>query len=405
MLAGHVDAPERPPEKSLVAAVNVAAHGSVAMSYASMGSLLPRDFLERQPKRWQKSQRKRRVLPTLRKMKAKREKLETKVYEQAQRDAGIDLKYKPEVHRPGIGEAAEAAPPPQDEPDQPLPSHCTPFGTRSRGLWAAELTPYQPLVVRIPEGVQLWLQRATLKAVGSKPRRDAGADAATSAVRCRTPDRKQPTTLCILTPETDDTCPLNALFTEADRSCAIAVEGTDVVHIVGYYMRPAGGVRGAPPPPPPPVPAPVAQAQKRKAPEEGPVSRPASKAPAPAAAAKAAPALVELSDGLKYHDVKAGKGIKAGPGAKLTVKYAGLAPDPRAKGGWKEFDSNGGKPLHFSLGHGEVIRGWDAGLVGMCQGGTRRLVVPPSMAYGEGGAGPVPPKATLIFEVTLLNVT
>ena len=64
----------------------------------------------------------------------------------------------------------------------------------------------------------------------------------------------------------------------------------------------------------------------------------------------------------------------------------------------------GGKALHFVLGDGEMIRGWDVGLVGMRQGGTRRLVVPPAMGYGERGAGPVPGGATLIFEIMLLNV-
>ena len=58
----------------------------------------------------------------------------------------------------------------------------------------------------------------------------------------------------------------------------------------------------------------------------------------------------------------------------------------------------------ITVGDGEVIRGWDLGLVGMRCGGTRRLVVPPALGYGERGAGPIPPRATLIFEITLLNV-
>ena len=98
--------------------------------------------------------------------------------------------------------------------------------------------------------------------------------------------------------------------------------------------------------------------------------------------------LVELEEGLKYTDVKAGKGPKAARGHNLTVKYTGLAPD--AKGGWREFDSNGGKALPFKLGSGDVIRGWEAGLVGMRQGGTRRLVVPSSLGYRSRAEEPRP---------------
>ena len=89
------------------------------MSSASMGALLPRDFLERQPKRWQKSQRKRRVLGTLRKIKAKREKLEQKVYEQAQRDAGIDLHYDTKrAAKEPPSKAVKAAPAAQESQDR-----------------------------------------------------------------------------------------------------------------------------------------------------------------------------------------------------------------------------------------------------------------------------------------------
>ena len=95
-------------------------------------------------------------------------------------------------------------------------------------------------------------------------------------------------------------------------------------------------------------------------------------------------------------------GQRAARGNKLTVKYVGLAPG--SGGEFRQFDSNGGKSFSFTLGDGEVIRGWDAGLLGMRQGGTRRLVVPPELGYGERGAGPVPPRATLIFEIDLLNV-
>jgi len=73
-------------------------------------------------------------------------------------------------------------------------------------------------------------------------------------------------------------------------------------------------------------------------------------------------------------------------------------------GDWRVFDDNKGRQFHFTLGRGEVLAGWDAGLLGMRCGGTRRLIVPPSLGYGARGAGPVPPEATLVFEVRLLNV-
>jgi FKBP-type peptidyl-prolyl cis-trans isomerase len=402
---------------------------------STMGALLPRDFLERQPKRWQKSQRKRRVLGTLRKMKAKHEKVMQRTIDQAQRDAGIDA---PRREKPSKPQAIPELPSkPQTAPAEPVarpppPSHCVPFGPHGSGLWAAELTPYQPLVVRIPEGLQLSVLRASLSA-GSA----GAADAAPSFVRCRTPSTKVPVTLCVLQPQCEETCNLSALFSHADQSCALAVEGAATVHLIGCYQRSAaagavggdssaarrsepasreGSTNGV-------ASAKSAAAQRGSQPStgtptvQGPPPRPtthaaalaapSAAAPAPSAASSAAPAapiLVELAEGLKYTDTKVGGGRRAARGNKMSVKYVGLAPDPKAPGSWKEFDRNGGKTLHFTLGDGEMIRAWDVGLVGMRQGGTRRLVVPPAMGYGEAGAGPIPPRATLIFEVHLVNV-
>jgi FKBP-type peptidyl-prolyl cis-trans isomerase len=71
-----------------------------------------------------------------------------------------------------------------------------------------------------------------------------------------------------------------------------------------------------------------------------------------------------------------------------------------------QFDSSVGQtPFTFTLGAGQVIAGWEQGVQGMKVGGVRRLVVPPSLAYGQSRYGPIPPNATLVFEIELLEVT
>jgi FKBP-type peptidyl-prolyl cis-trans isomerase FkpA len=104
--------------------------------------------------------------------------------------------------------------------------------------------------------------------------------------------------------------------------------------------------------------------------------------------------------GLYVQDVQPGTGDEAAPGDLVRVHYTGWLPDGR------EFDSSrGGQPFEFSLGRGEVIPGWDEGVAGMREGGQRRLVIPSEQAYGERGAGGViPPNATLVFDVELLEV-
>jgi FKBP-type peptidyl-prolyl cis-trans isomerase FkpA len=103
-----------------------------------------------------------------------------------------------------------------------------------------------------------------------------------------------------------------------------------------------------------------------------------------------------------------GSGAEATPGAKVTVHYSGWLYDharPDMKG--TEFDSSrkGGQPFSFLLGQKQVISGWDQGVTGMKVGGQRRLVIPSTLAYGDAGAGGViPPGATLVFDVELLDV-
>jgi FKBP-type peptidyl-prolyl cis-trans isomerase FkpA len=111
---------------------------------------------------------------------------------------------------------------------------------------------------------------------------------------------------------------------------------------------------------------------------------------------------------LKKIDTLVGTGREAEPGFNVTVHYTGWLYDEKAtdhKG--KKFDSSLDRkqPFDFALGAGQVIQGWDEGFAGMKIGGKRTLIIPPEMGYGARGAGGViPPNATLIFDVELLDV-
>jgi FKBP-type peptidyl-prolyl cis-trans isomerase len=115
--------------------------------------------------------------------------------------------------------------------------------------------------------------------------------------------------------------------------------------------------------------------------------------------AKGGAAATAPEGALKVEDTKIGDGAVATKGKILAVHYTGTLTDG------KKFDSSldRGEPIHFKLGLGRVIPGWEQGIEGMRVGGKRRLTIPPALAYGAQGSGPVPPNATLIFDVELLS--
>lgn len=110
---------------------------------------------------------------------------------------------------------------------------------------------------------------------------------------------------------------------------------------------------------------------------------------------------MKTASGLEYEEIEAGTGAQAQAGKTVSVHYTGKLPNG------KVFDSSipRGQPIEFKLGAGRVIKGWDEGIALMKVGGKARLTIPPSLGYGERGAGGViPPNATLIFDVELVSV-
>jgi FKBP-type peptidyl-prolyl cis-trans isomerase len=111
---------------------------------------------------------------------------------------------------------------------------------------------------------------------------------------------------------------------------------------------------------------------------------------------------VKTDSGLQYWDIRVGTGQVAKDGDHVKVHYTGWLTTG------KKFDSSvdAHQPFDFTIGKGEVIKGWDEGVTGMKVGGKRQLRIPPEIAYGAAGTpgGPIPPNATLIFDIQLLGI-
>jgi peptidylprolyl isomerase len=111
--------------------------------------------------------------------------------------------------------------------------------------------------------------------------------------------------------------------------------------------------------------------------------------------------IVKTASGLQYEILKEGNGASPKSGDRVQVHYVGTLTDG------KKFDSSrdGNQPFVFTIGQGQVIKGWDEGVASMKVGETRKLIVPPDLGYGAGGfPGVIPPNSTLIFEVELLGI-
>lgn len=110
-------------------------------------------------------------------------------------------------------------------------------------------------------------------------------------------------------------------------------------------------------------------------------------------------AMERLSSGVYVRDIRPGEGPSVRRGDRVTVRYVGWLPDGTL------FDAivPPSTPREFRLGDGEVIRGWESGMVGMKAGGQRQIIVPPSQGYGGRRVGNIPPNATLVFLVELVS--
>jgi FKBP-type peptidyl-prolyl cis-trans isomerase FkpA len=108
-----------------------------------------------------------------------------------------------------------------------------------------------------------------------------------------------------------------------------------------------------------------------------------------------------MSNGLQIEDIKIGEGSEVKTFDIVTVNYTGTLEDGT------KFDSSlnpGRTPFRFTVGAGQVIKGWDEGLMGMKVGGKRKLTIPPELGYGSRDNGPIPANSTLIFDIDLLGI-
>ncbi|KAF2746880.1 hypothetical protein M011DRAFT_494709 [Sporormia fimetaria CBS 119925] len=133
--------------------------------------------------------------------------------------------------------------------------------------------------------------------------------------------------------------------------------------------------------------------------EQGPTGTPKAEEPKKEAKADAPKTGPRNVGGVQVEDKKVGKGRAAKKGDRIEMRYIG-----KLKNG-KQFDANKkGKPFSFKLGVGEVIKGWDLGVAGICPGGERRLVIPPKLAYGNKALPDIPANSELIFDIKCISV-
>lgn len=119
----------------------------------------------------------------------------------------------------------------------------------------------------------------------------------------------------------------------------------------------------------------------------------------------ASPQTYYTPSGLGVADIEVGTGAEPKPGQTAVVHYTGWLYERGTKVGKFDSSVDRGQPFEFPLGQGRVIAGWDEGVASMKVGGRRTLIIPPELGYGADGAGDaIPPNATLIFDVELLDV-
>jgi peptidylprolyl isomerase len=116
------------------------------------------------------------------------------------------------------------------------------------------------------------------------------------------------------------------------------------------------------------------------------------------------PPFTTTPSGLQFVDMRPGHGKSPAPGQVCSVLYRGWLYNNKQRGAMFDSAQNAGRPFRFPVGQGQVIPGWDEGVLTMKAGGKRVLIIPPALGYGDQGAGTaIPPGSTLLFEVELLS--